>query len=63
MEQEFIRLEEAWICVDCEAIFGLRATLRIMGGFACPACASKAIWPLMAWLNPKLPLPYLRVNG
>lgn len=43
-----IPLRFACLCLedDCEAIFPLPAR-----DGACPACASRAVWPLARWLN------------
>jgi hypothetical protein len=47
--QGLMRLADARCCLDCEVLF--------TGLETCPSCASRAIWPLAAWLSP--PLPHL----
>lgn len=42
---EIIPLKQAQVCLDCDAVTKIRNE--------CPACGSKTVWPLEAWLTRK----------
>lgn len=42
---EIIPLKDAQVCLDCEAVSRTQNQ--------CPACGSKCLWPLNAWLTRK----------
>jgi hypothetical protein len=57
MKKEFLKLTDIHCCLDCNYAGAL---VNVGGTSQCPVCASRAVWPVSAWVAPAalLSLPF-----
>lgn len=46
-----IRMETAYICINCDCLFNVEEQTRQKGKTCCPVCASSQTFPWAKWAN------------